>query len=124
MVFPFCSSVELRTLVAKTAAAGKSPSRGLRQRSIDHASQPPTSQKRTQPRKRKREVSMVESAPDTALIQVSGVGNPKGLPGWAARSAEALKYQGTRAAPAAPRGRARKAGRKRARARTAIASTA
>ena len=63
-MFAFCSSFELRTLVAKTATPGKRPSIGLRQRSEHQASQPPTSQKMAQPRKRKSAVSTVWSVPE------------------------------------------------------------
>src|SRR4030081_3697579 len=90
-VYAFCSSFELRTLVAKTAAAGKMPRIGLRQRSEHQASQPPTTQKMTQPRKRKRELSTVWVLPAIELSQVSGGGTPKGLEEWAAWRAAALK---------------------------------
>src|SRR5579859_126842 len=123
MVLAFCSSVELRTLVAKTAAPGKSPSRGRRQRTVHQASQPPTIQNATQPRKTKRAVSMLVSAPETSLIQVSGLGSPSGIPGWAALRAPWLMNQGTTAAPAPPSGRATKVGMTRIVASTVIAST-
>src|SRR4030081_3542782 len=90
-VYAFCSSLELRTLVAKTAAPGKMPRMGLRQRSEHQASQPPAAQKMTHPRNRKRELSTVWVLPVIELSQVSGGGTPRGLPGCEAWSAAALK---------------------------------
>ena len=51
------------------------------QRSEHQASQPPTTQKMAQPRKRKRELSTVWVLPAIELSQVSGGGTPNGLVG-------------------------------------------